>query len=417
MRNTILLLLILLSTNLYGNINYIHTDSIPNSDVYTDQIDYIKTYVQYFDHWSQDWDYPIEKSTLIEELQNSYNIFSRLDSQNVEVNYLLGDISHYLYNLEDSKGFENAVKHYEKGITLAPTDFRGYWFLANHYALSNMAEKSIHNFKKALKYLPTAVPADFWTDYATAASIANMPTNCLFAMEQAKLILGEPSYFEKQLGQTVRDRIKAVKSDSTYKKEDLWQVIQKEPLPFISRQLGIKVLIDSSWYIDVMDYKNNAAAFIITPPAIKNKNGIEITYTIALIFRVAKKGDDFDAWIKSMFTKDCKVDIYPEFSKYKDMISMELKDSKLYPEYGGGHLHLLGIERQKPFYSGLLIEEPMKFPEEQEEGKTVFYQPVPSYDRFEGTILYAIMLDTCEDIYPEAFAVFKDFFERRLVIE
>lgn len=413
----ILLLFIIFSCQTYGNINFIRRDSIPNSADYTEQIDYLKTYVQYFDHWSQEWDYPVEKSTLVEELRNSYNNISHSDSQNVEVNLLLGDISHYLYNLEESKGFDNAIKHYEKAINLSPMDYRGYWFLANHYALSNLAEKSIHNFKKAIKHLPTNVPAEFWTDYSTAASIANMSTNCIFGMDQAKLILGEPSYFEKELGQTIRDRIIPVNSDSSYKKEDLWQVIQKEPLPFISRQLGIKFLIDSSWYIDVKDYKNNSAAFIITPPAIKNKNGINITYTIALIFRVAQKEDDFESFIHKMLSKDCTSDIYPEFSKYAGMLSLELKDKKLYPEYGGGHMHLLGIERKKPDYPGLLIEEPMKFPEEQVEGKTVYYKPIPSYDRFGGTIFYAIMLDTCEDIYPEALAVFREFFEKRLIIE
>ena len=132
MRKIILLLLFILSTNLYGNINYIQWDSIPKSADYTDEIDYLKTYVQYFDHWSQAWDYPVEKSTLVEELQNSYNNFSTLDSQNVEVNLLLGDIAHYLYNLEYSKGFENAIHYYNKAISLAPSAYRGYWFLANH---------------------------------------------------------------------------------------------------------------------------------------------------------------------------------------------------------------------------------------------------------------------------------------------
>jgi hypothetical protein len=289
--------------------------------------------------------------------------------------------------------------------------------LANHYALSNLTEKSIHNYKKAIKLLPSNVPAEFWENYAVATSIANMPTNCIFGMDKAKLILGEPSNFEKELGKTIHDRILPAKPDSTYKKEDLWLVIKKEPLPFISRMLGIKFLVDSTWYIDVMDYKNNSAAFVITPPAVKNKDGVDITYTIALMFRVATKGDDFESYIKKIIPKDCTPNNYPALLKYPDMHSFEMKVSTLYPEYGGGHIHLLGIHREKPLYPGLIIEEPMKFPDEQEEGKTVYYKPIPSFDRFSGTIFYAIMLDACEDIYPEAFAVFKEFFEKRMIIE
>jgi hypothetical protein len=99
MRRIIILLFIILSYQAYGNINYIHPEGIPNSANYYDQIEFLKTYVQYFDHWSQEWDYPVEKKALIEGLKSKYHDFSQLDSQNVEVNLVLGDISHYLYNL------------------------------------------------------------------------------------------------------------------------------------------------------------------------------------------------------------------------------------------------------------------------------------------------------------------------------
>jgi len=50
-------------------------------------------------------------------------------------------------------------------------------------------------------------------------------------------------------------------------------------------------------------------------------------------------------------------------------------------------------------------------------GKIQYYRAANVLDRFKGKIYYAFMLDACEDIYDEAFKVFKDVFEKQIVIE
>jgi len=49
--------------------------------------------------------------------------------------------------------------------------------------------------------------------------------------------------------------------------------------------------------------------------------------------------------------------------------------------------------------------------------KLTFYRAGESKDRFGGTIYYAIMLDACEDIYDEAYKLFKETFEKQIIIE
>ena len=77
---------------------------------------------------------------------------------------------------------------------------------------------------------------------------------------------------------------------------------------------------------------------------------------------------------------------------------------------------MIGIKRTQPQYAGLLLEEPISVPKNGN-GQLNFYRASESKDRFGGVIFYGIMLDTCEDIYKDAFEVFKNFYENQMIIE
>jgi tetratricopeptide (TPR) repeat protein len=419
---TIFTFLLTLSTlTIFGNINYIQFEKIPRSDKYIDKYDFIKNNERYYNHWQPDWTYDISKKSLVKGLKESYDLFSKLDNENIEINLLLGDISHYLNNLDEDKYYELAVNHYRKAIDLAPNDYRPLWFIANHYAQSNVQDKSIEYFLKSQKLLPSDEPAAFWEEYTFATAVANMPSHCIYAMDKAKSILGEPSYFEQKVGQTIYNRIIPVKMDSTYGYTDIWTAYKGDLISFVCRPFGLKLLIDSTWQINFYNYKNYQTAVTIIPPAIPNKNGREIKYTIALMMRVAQPGETLENFIDNFVSR------YPdkenfEFSyKYPDLISYELKDENMYQDIGGAHIHMIGIKRERPKYAGLLLEQPITIPQGETNkiisNEIIFYKAGESKDRFDGQIYYAVTLDVCEDIYDEAYSLFKETFEKRIIIE
>jgi hypothetical protein len=114
MKKTLLTLLTLLSIDAWGNINYIQIKQIPNYQDYSNQFDFLFNTVQYYNHWVPEWSYDVSKKSLIQDLKDSYNLFSFIDSNNLEINLLLGDISHYLYNLQEDDFYNIAINHYEK---------------------------------------------------------------------------------------------------------------------------------------------------------------------------------------------------------------------------------------------------------------------------------------------------------------
>lgn len=417
MKRLITIGLILIGFQSFCNVNFIQFDKIPNYKNYITNYEFLTENVGYYNHWTADWTFDISKKKLIKKLKNCYKEFSELENNNnLELNLLLGDISHYLYNLNEEEYFETAEEHYKKAIELAPNEFRTYWFIGNHYALSALSDKAIDSYYKAKELLPLNEPAEFWTDFTFATMTANMTSHSLYNMDKARKILGRPSYIEEQLGEVIRNRLVEVNKDTIYDFRDIWTYSEGDLLSFISRPLGIKILIDSTWNINFFNYKDYQSFIAIGPPGLKNSKGRNITYTIAIMFRIAQQGETLENFVEQ-FTSHYPVRKEIDFSdKYSDMIAMELENDTMYQDIGGAHMHFIGIERQNPKYPGLLLEKPMKLPESKG-GKVSYYKVGNSQNRFNGTIFYGIMLDTCEDIYEDSYKLFKDLFENQFLIE
>ncbi len=417
MRKAIFLLIgMLIAVNAFSNVNYIEISKISNEDRLVNAFNYIKDNHQYFAYWTNEWKYDKSQKELIKNLRESYTMFSSVATKNEELFILLGDIAHYLYNLNESDYYQLAVNNYNSAIAINPNDYRTYWFLGFHYVLSSVPTLGIDNFIKAQQLLPAKQPADFWEEYAWATAATNMPSHCIYAMDKARNILGTPGYFESQLGPEIHKRIIDVDKNISYKKEDIWSSSEGEKMAFTSRPLGIKVLVDSTWNLSIYDYKNNENAFILYPPAIKGKKGKKISYSVAIIMKAANLTDELDNYINSLNPKYSNKSKIAFSDKYEKMVAYEIKDKEIYKEMGGGHIYMIGVERNSPMYPGLLLENPATIPDGNK-SKALYYRATDSKGRFEGRIFYAIMLDSCEDINEQSLAVFKTLFDNQIIIE
>ena len=78
-------------------------------------------------------------------------------------------------------------------------------------------------------------------------------------------------------------------------------------------------------------------------------------------------------------------------------------------------MHVLGLERKEPVYPGMKLEKPIDVTAESD--APVLMRPGSRLDRFQGKIFYAIMLDTCEDIYLDSFELFRQFMLEDFIVE
>ena len=416
MRNvTILFFLTLNVVQVFANVNYIDISKISSDKKFVEAFNLVRDNKQYYDHWTAEWNYDIPKENLINQLREYYKDFSALPKKNTEIYLLLGDIAHYLYNMNVQEYYNSAVKNYDEAIKDNPKDFRAYWFLAYHYSLSNEPISAIDNFKKAEGILPIKEPADFWNDYAWATAIANMPSHCIYAMDKVKSISGKEGSFQQQLGETIYKRIVSVDKNQSYDKKDIWTATQGDKTTFTSRPLGIKISIDTTWDLSIYDYQNTQAVFIIEPTTIANKAGREIGYTIAILMKTANDNDRLEDYINNFVSKYPNKKKINLSDKYDKMITYEIIDKTMYEDMGGGHLYMVGIERNEPKYSGLLLESAISLPQNTDEIN--YFRAAESKDRFKGKIFYLIMFDSCEDIYKQSFAIFKSLFDNQIIIE
>jgi len=88
----------------------------------------------------------------------------------------------------------------------------------------------------------------------------------------------------------------------------------------------------------------------------------------------------------------------------------------MYEDIGGGHLYMIGVERESPEFSGLQLENPELLPLGTP-GQVSYYRGTNVKTRFKGKIFYAILLDSCEDIHDQSLAIFKELFDNQMVIE
>jgi hypothetical protein len=289
--------------------------------------------------------------------------------------------------------------------------------LANHYAHSNAQNESIEYFLTSEMLLGYEVPSDFWEEYAFATALANMPSHSIYGMQQAKKILGHPGYFENQLGDAIKNRIEPIDASSTYEMEDIWNASIDETNTFICRPLGLKVLVDSTWNMQFSDYENNQSYVLIVPPEISNESGRKISYSIMIMMKVVDDSADIDEYGARFFGGFADQNEFEMEVKYGGMRSMEMRDPEMYQDIGGGHFHTIVFERNYPEFPGLLLEEPVEIKSSGKKKKVQYYRAGSSKDRFNSRIFYAVMLDTCEDIYDESFSLFKHFFDNNIIIE
>ena len=404
-----------------ANVDYIDILKISSDNNHIIAFDFIKNNKRYYDHWTDEWSYDMSKDDFINQLRNHYKSFSALPKKNVETYLLLGDIAHYLFNLEDDEYYPIAIKNYEEAMKNNPKDYRAFWFLAYHYAISGESILAIDNFKKAEKILPSVQPAEFWEDFAYVTAQANMPSHSIYAMDKVKNITGKEGLFQQQLGETIYERIIPVDKDQSYEWDDIWiyPEIQDKRL-FISRPLGVKIQLDTAWNVNIIDYKDKQAGFIIYPPTIADRNGIDILYTVLVMMKTAGKSDTLDDFINQVTSKHPVKKKIDYSDKYNKMIAYEITNKTVYQNMGGAHMLFIGIERDEPEYPGLLLEIPFEppktMPTDNSDGLSI-WRPVPSNDRFKGKIFYIIVLDCCEDIYKQSLPVFKSLFDNQIIIE
>ena len=404
----------------YANVNAIDFSQIKYPTQLQGDIDFLKGHDYIYNHWVHDWNADVPKAKVTGTLTSLFAELSKLTNKNTETYLALGDIAHYLYNMEVDEYYQKALDNYEQAKALSPRDYRVYWFLGNHYALSDKAVLAIQTYQVALQYKPAAVHQYFWADYAVACGNASMLGTARYAARQESKVEGQESYVEKELLPVFGTRLKTAPVDSAIKSDEIWDLYGAGGSNVIINNylLGLGLKIDSNWNYEVSDYRNRKSHITLVPFKATSKKGRKISYSIMVLAGAAKSGETLQQFL-DLFTgtyTDRKLVSF-KVGNVNSGLAYEIKDPSVYKDIGGGHFYAMAIERNAPEFPGMALETPVEMPKPQGgTGEMKFYRAPQIFGRLSSKIYYLILLDSCEDIHEESTAVFDDFL-RNVTIE
>lgn len=405
--------------NAYANVNAIDFTKINYPKTLQTQIDFLRANDGIYNHWVHDWGYKTSKTTVVKNLTFLYVELEKLQPKNSETELLLGDVSHYLYNMEVDAYYQKAVDHYLQAKAYAPEDYRVYWFLGNHYALSANQVLSIQTYQTAMKHAPHPAHELFWADYAVACANASMTGTALYAAHQSSLLAGKKTYIEEQISTVAKSTLKSPPADTTIEAKNMWSVDGKEgnKLLFVNRYIGTRMAVDSTWNLDIGEYKNHLAYVTLAPHTAMAKNGKPIGYSILILTKVPDANESLQQFLDKFSPKSAnRKPLTFSVGNIKSDLGYEILDPSVYSDVGGGHMYAFAIQRNQPEFPGLALEAPAEIPKNGKPNELNYYRNSNAITHIKSKLYYFILLDSCEYIHDESLAVFQDFLNS-LVLE
>ena len=288
------MLIVMLQATFLGAIGLQQIDSrnLPNIDSYSTQLDFVFQNESSLGGFIPDeyWKGPLTKAQMAEKLISIYSILAaqKNDPVNQDLCLLKGLICSYLYNLNYVEYLQKAVENFNLVESVPNHDYRFKWMLGMLDAKAAKPFQAIPQFS----YVAKAIPQDklhplFWMDYAYAAGLAFMPVSAIHYFDIGSQY-GGYNLEKNSLYQDFKKNLIMSSKDGTIPKDELYGVFQRDSgLGIFSRPLGIWLPIKEDWSLRMADYVKDQSFVMMTPAAIKAKNGQDITYTIAAFFKVA----------------------------------------------------------------------------------------------------------------------------------
>lgn len=412
---------IAVATNATANVNAIDFSKIPDAGKLEPQITFLKTNYRLYNHWVHDWQYDIPKEKTVNTLVSLYQALEKNTAKNEETYLLLGDIAHYLYNMEVETYYPKAVDNYQKAQSLSPNDYRAYWFLGNHYSLSARQMDAFGAYAIALKLMPAdAKSPEFWADYSVACANASMISTARYAASRATKIDSGMQHLEEQLLQVAANRYKIASPDTTLQNTDIWTSYKKDgKVVFDNWLMGIKVGLDSTWGLTAGEYKDHQCYLVLQPARATDAEGRKIGYTMLFMMKQAQPGETLQAYLDKLTSKYTnRKPVTFTAGGFTSMLAYEINDPASYRDIGGGHFYELAIERDAPEFPGMLLETPTESPTSNDNSGQIKYYKAPlKFARVKGKIFYLILLDTCGNIFDQSVKTLRDLLGNNVIIE
>lgn len=355
--------------------------------------------------WTSNWKYDVPKQSVAKTLNTCLSAIEnalKTNPDNAELLLFGGITAHCAYNVDVSGTFDKAVSCLEKARAMNPADFRPDWILGVHYCQAGEIKKGMGYLLGVEKtFSSDKLPTPFWNDYASCAWLAGMRAHFMRAVDLIRSHGDDPSEGNRAVMSAAPKGYSPIDPTKVYEPKEIWSSHEAGGLVvFTANAFGFSFACPGDWEFQFSKISKASSVVTFQRGPYKGTTGNVFPHVL-IVVRQEKAGDNERTFAQSM------VPIGVTRSDLKTPLSVsgasiyEGHDPGLYQEEGGAHLVVAVFRRPVPAYPGLALETPLEMPSGDSKGVS-YYSHEEKPGRLDGPLLYAVVLDTAESVYPLA---------------
>jgi hypothetical protein len=417
MKNKYLIALIIFLPNiLWADIPGIHEDIIEGFGY--DMTDLVELYPIV-----REWipTLPAPREEIQDRMQDQYESLQELVAKNpeeIELLLLKALVESWIYNLDVSEYYDLANDSFTLAIELAPQDYRGLWFRGMHKVRATMYIEGYPDLLEVYRQFPhEELDAYFWFDMAYASILGGM-------MDFGGILLSKMYAFKPEQEPRepyLRNMLNAVTVDP--RNENNARILftgnmawypDRELYSYVHRVLNFSIKPDqNSRNLQLTPMMQGGETMVMKnlPPVYQGS----IYPSSLIVLQLPDADDSFEQFVQeNLGSYEGEVSEADSFLSFEGLISTEaylITNPEIYSHIGGMKLYTLFCEvKNSPL------------PEQYREGSSefvIFQNPTPYVVPFrahEGSAYYMFMLDVGEYGYDEAFKLFQEWIENKIMV-
>lgn len=348
--------------------------------------------------WSHEWKYDVPKEQAIDLAKKTIRMIDEMINDKPDLFELLilkGIAAAYAYNLDLQEYTAVAEKSFNAAQALAPDDIRPLWFLGKHLTQSARSGRGMQAIDEVFKKnKPENLPPRFFEDYAFCAYMAAMPSSALMGIKFSEQKAPSVNPIVKTLKETLESKMMIPSTTQAYEYKTVWSAETiADGVRFTNRMFGFSFTILGNWQIGFSNIKNGKCGVNLGLPGKKGASP-----NIRINAEIIDDKLSLESFIKKHLSDNVHFQQIPNAFKLPETLVFEGKYSKKRQK---AYALAIGLIRQEPAYPGIAFEHPSELPLNKK-GEPQFFTAQNFFARFKRPIVYMIMFDTPESVYPAA---------------
>lgn len=366
----------------------VHRDKLPQTITILGAYDDLLQIEHCVDRYSETWPCSLDRLKVTDRLFEDFSSLEsalRVNPDNRELRLLTLLAAHYAYNVDIDMSFEGFNNAYQPLAQVNDDDLRPRWFHADFECQANEIEEGMNEFLALEKATPPSnLPARFWHDYTSCATMTVMPAHALRAIDYWKTLQPDSNPQRDEFRAIAQSRFIPYLPQSKYDVSEIWLLERRNDGTFITASVcGVKVRLKNEWSIVHTAFDSGVCSLTV--------GTAQPGATLMLMARRQHQGESLQDFEKSFLDKQ---------SAKAESIAPEACPAASCEEFsltaeGSGRSHYLFFARPQPQYPGLALELPREAQQANNPNASdaTFYHPRGTLRRVYGTVYYLVVLD------------------------